>query len=151
MKEFEKTDRFFFIIGWILLGLGIAAGLFLRSGKLDFLHRYELCGFHRVTGWYCPGCGITRACFALSEGRILRSLYYNITPLLLGLIAAIYQVWMCCDQLIGRRHENEVRAQKSRLFHRRLEIALMTAVALILLQWLLKMILLIGFGVDMLA
>ncbi|MBQ1546863.1 MAG: DUF2752 domain-containing protein [Lachnospiraceae bacterium] len=35
------------------------------------------CIFHYLTGYYCPGCGGTRALIALLHGRILTSLRYN--------------------------------------------------------------------------
>lgn len=39
------------------------------------------CVFRHVTGWYCPGCGGTRAVLALLHGHILQSLWYH--PLVL--------------------------------------------------------------------
>ena len=39
------------------------------------------CLFHRLTGFYCPGCGGTRAFIALMSGQFLKSLYYH--PLVL--------------------------------------------------------------------
>jgi len=30
---------------------------------------YPGCAFHRLTGWNCPGCGATRALYALLHGR----------------------------------------------------------------------------------
>jgi len=45
------------------------------------------CYFRRLTGWYCPGCGGTRAFFALLRGRVAVS--WRMNPLLLcGLAAA---------------------------------------------------------------
>lgn len=35
------------------------------------------CIFQRLTGFYCPGCGGTRALLALFHGRLLRSLVYH--------------------------------------------------------------------------
>ena len=32
------------------------------------------CLFRRITGWYCPGCGGTRAVKYLLEGSIIKSL-----------------------------------------------------------------------------
>jgi hypothetical protein len=41
------------------------------------------CVFHHVTGLNCPGCGGTRAFFALVHGDLLRSIRYNPMTLLL--------------------------------------------------------------------
>ena len=47
-----------------------------------------ICVFHAVTGWYCPGCGATRALCALSHGDLSGAWHYNalliaVLPLLL--------------------------------------------------------------------
>ena len=50
------------------------------------------CMFHALTGWYCVGCGMTRALHALAHGEVLRAFSMNplamtmlaISPLLLG-------------------------------------------------------------------
>jgi hypothetical protein len=36
-----------------------------------------LCGFHVMTGLYCPGCGATRATHELLHGRVLAALHQN--------------------------------------------------------------------------
>jgi len=35
------------------------------------------CMFHRVTGWYCAGCGMTRASYAMMHLRFGEALRYN--------------------------------------------------------------------------
>lgn len=35
------------------------------------------CMVHSLTGWQCPGCGITRALHALLHGEFARALAYN--------------------------------------------------------------------------
>ncbi|MCD8026355.1 MAG: DUF2752 domain-containing protein [Clostridiales bacterium] len=47
------------------------------------------CTFHRLTGLYCPGCGNTRALFALLEGNILLSLRENVTVAVLATTAVL--------------------------------------------------------------
>jgi len=54
------------------------------------------CHFHRLTGLHCPGCGGTRAFFALLKGDL--ALSWRMNPLLLvglgiGLIFAAASVW----------------------------------------------------------
>lgn len=55
------------------------------EGLWNFVFQFP-CIFHMLTGYYCPGCGGTRALKALLHGQILQSLYYHpIVPYLAGL------------------------------------------------------------------
>jgi Protein of unknown function (DUF2752) len=52
------------------------------------------CAFRSVTGWWCPGCGLTRAMHQLMHGDVLAALKYNaLTPLVLTLIAVLWIDW----------------------------------------------------------
>lgn len=53
---------------------------------------FPKCVLHEVTGWYCPGCGGSRAVRALAHGEILTALRCN-ALLLLALPAVVY--WLC--------------------------------------------------------
>ena len=44
-----------------LLGVGVAGALLLSGYR---------CPFHAITGWWCPGCGGTRAMLALLHGDV---------------------------------------------------------------------------------
>ena len=48
------------------------------------------CPIHAATGWWCPGCGMTRAVHALLHGDVFGALSYNVfVPLVvLGTIIA---------------------------------------------------------------
>lgn len=35
------------------------------------------CAFHAVTGWHCPGCGLTRATRALLHGEVAAAFGHN--------------------------------------------------------------------------
>lgn len=71
-KKQEKT------IYWILMGILLAAVLgyvwWNLSGRPV---SFPMCALLRFTGFYCPGCGGTRACICLLEGDLRASLYYH--------------------------------------------------------------------------
>lgn len=51
----------------------------------------NLCPFRALTGYPCPGCGMTRAFCALSHGEFLRAVHFNaLSPLL---YVALIVVW----------------------------------------------------------
>ena len=67
-------------------GLGIAAVVYFFNPAT---HRfYPVCQFHRLTGLNCPGCGMTRAFYALLHGKFSAALRDNaLLVLALGLLA----------------------------------------------------------------
>jgi hypothetical protein len=57
--------------------LGVLA-LWLRSSDLASPPRFlPRCAFFEVTGWFCPGCGNTRAAHALLHGDVAGALRQN--------------------------------------------------------------------------
>ena len=146
-----KWEHFTFYMGWIALGLGIAGGLLLRLGAFDWMHRLDLCAFHRVTGLYCPGCGITRACFSLSKGQVVKSFLQHPVPII---ALVLYLVWFIRMNIQGAkgRHADEtgiLRIQeKNRLFTKRFEWVIIIGVAVLILQWLVKLALQIFWHLD---
>lgn len=60
------------------------------------------CPFHALTGWWCPGCGMTRAAHHLLRGDVTGALRYNaLLPLVVTLIALMWCDWY--GRTIGRR------------------------------------------------
>ena len=79
----RKMDRLQFqiyLLGWTALLLGLLFYLvWINSGM--FLQ--VPCAFYRLTGFYCPGCGGTRALLSLLQGHVLQALWYHVTVCLL--------------------------------------------------------------------
>lgn len=52
------------------------------------------CPVHTLTGWWCPGCGLTRATHHLLHGEISTALRYNVlAPAILVAFVAGWAAW----------------------------------------------------------
>jgi uncharacterized protein DUF2752 len=51
---------------------------------------YPRCAFHALTGWQCPGCGMTRGLYQLLHGHIREAFRFNAMLFVFGpfLVAA---------------------------------------------------------------
>lgn len=74
IPNIAKVSRDIFYIGMLLGILGSIAGIVLMVLHVDLRSVLPPCVLHSTVGLYCPGCGGTRACYALLEGRILDSI-----------------------------------------------------------------------------
>ena len=77
MKTDRNMDRGFYLTGWILIAAVSAYAGITKLTGIHFLSYYPPCAFRLITGFYCPGCGGTRAVIALFHGHILRSVFYH--------------------------------------------------------------------------
>lgn len=107
--------------------------------NLSKILRYLLthCPFREVFHVYCPGCGGTRAVFALARLRLLTSLRLNPLPLLTIL-------WLVIFILAGKREPGLRR--KTRL---RSLILLGMVLMVFILYSAVRNILLLGWGIDL--
>ena len=98
------------------------------------------CLFRLLTGFYCPGCGGTRALWALLSGHPLLSfLYHPLVP-----YSALTAVWLLGPRLLYRRTGKEK-------YRRELTLPYVYfGIGLIVLNFLIKNILL-ARGIDVLA
>ena len=72
MEEKKNRVRKIIYRDGIILLAGILYAVFVRLTGLAVP-----CIFRTLTGWQCPGCGITRACLSLLKGEIRTSFSYN--------------------------------------------------------------------------
>ncbi|MGB6220948.1 DUF2752 domain-containing protein [Haloferula sp.] len=89
-------------VGRLSVVLGVLA---LMAGVAFWLNAFGPeampfgCLFHTLTGWHCPGCGMTRASHAVLEGRFFEALRYNpvgiiVIPLLILVLLVRAYYWV---------------------------------------------------------
>ncbi len=86
--------RIFNICLILLICLFIFIGYFYLNSKYGFSIN---CLVHELTGYYCPGCGITRCLFSLLKLDLYEAFMYNqlvfiLLPFLVGLIG--YKIYL---------------------------------------------------------
>jgi hypothetical protein len=89
----------------VVLGLtaaGVAAIVYFFNPSAHSF--YPVCQFHRLTGLNCPGCGGTRALYALLHGNLAAALRDNVL-LVAGLAGTgLRGGWFALNRLRGRRN-----------------------------------------------
>jgi len=93
-------------LGWfagIVLGMAtIGAGavvFFFNPSTHGF---FPVCLFHQLTGLNCPGCGATRALYALLHGNLLLACHDNLLFMLALPTALVWSIWWIWRQWLGR-------------------------------------------------
>ena len=66
-----------FLARFFLLGLGVIAIYMAVSGKSPEEISLVPCPFHSITDVPCPGCGMTRACIALTHVNFADAWHYH--------------------------------------------------------------------------
>lgn len=68
------TERVFAAAGVMALSAGAFAINYFNPSTNGF---FPVCPLFKLTGFYCPGCGMTRGFHALFHGDILTALHFN--------------------------------------------------------------------------
>ena len=69
---------------WVALG-----GIVLGTAGYAFVEVRLGCVFHELTGWHCPGCGMTRAVQAVMQGEMTKAFRFNPLGMTLLLLAGV--------------------------------------------------------------
>ncbi|MDO8519602.1 MAG: DUF2752 domain-containing protein [Deltaproteobacteria bacterium] len=76
--------------GWIpvvLLFLILTAGWWILPAEVA---GWPLCFFKHLTGWDCPGCGLTRSFLSLARGNLVEAVRFNAAGPLIYLFFLLY-------------------------------------------------------------
>jgi hypothetical protein len=69
-----------------------AAALYVTALDPSSTGTYPVCAVRSVTGWWCPGCGLTRAVHHLMHGDIRQALGHN--ALVVPVVALLVLTWI---------------------------------------------------------
>ncbi len=107
---------------------------------LELIRHGIPCAFHLLTGFYCPGCGGTRAVVYLLQGQIGRSFQYHpLIPYMAAVLVLEFGSWGL-SRLLGRPG----------LHIKRYDFFVYLGIAVILVNWLVKNYCLVVLGIDLL-
>lgn len=99
----RSAEKVLYVMGWIGIGVMVFGILIL---KIFHIHLSEVmlpCIFKYKTGYYCPGCGGTRAVKYFLTGHILKSFIYHPLVPYLGIGGSIYMIsYTLCYLTKGR-------------------------------------------------
>lgn len=74
-KTYRTIEDDFFFLG-IIFAVLVTITVFLFPLLQDLI-QLPPCWFHLITGYYCPGCGGTRALRALFHGHFLQAVWFH--------------------------------------------------------------------------
>lgn len=142
MKRKLSTEQTLYFIGLAAIVIG-AAGFFFISLLPESLRRFLVgpCPLLTLTGFYCPGCGGSRAVYYLLHGKLLKSLICH--PIVLyGLAVGLP---FMVTQTLALITKGRIRGMRFRPGY------LYAAAVIIIANFVLKNVLKLIFHIDLLA
>lgn len=101
MKPDSTMDKYFYRTGLVLIGMMVLYAVISRVVQFHLIEVMPLCAFHTLTGFYCPGCGGTRATYALLSGHPLISLYLHPFVVYVAIVGGWFMVSQTMERLSG--------------------------------------------------
>lgn len=138
----KKTDDGFYMAGWGTIAGAVLLLVLMKLTGFQPLKLLRPCILHLLTGYYCPGCGGTRAVLSLLKAKPLQSFIYH--PFVL--YGAVICSWFMVSQTVERVSRGRIRIG----MHFR-EIYLWIALGIILVNFLIKNLALLVWNVDLLG
>ncbi|HJJ28615.1 MAG TPA: DUF2752 domain-containing protein [Methanocorpusculum sp.] len=137
----EKETRILYIVLLSCAGAGLAVLAAVKlffSSVADFLFTLiPPCVFRETLGIYCPGCGGVRSVVFLLQGDIVHSLQYHPFTFYVCAAVAVFLVHYTLYLLFRGKVRRPV-------VH---TVWFYLAAAILVVQWIVKLVLLLGFGV----
>jgi hypothetical protein len=97
----DQDRRLAMLVCGALAALVAVVVFFFDPSKNRF---YPVCQFHRFTGLECPGCGATRAVYALLHGDFPAALHNNALLVALAFLSAVRGGWLAVAKIRRQNH-----------------------------------------------
>ena len=136
MKGFY--NKAFYDLGKWILAAVFAAAIFIWIFGDSWLAKVPDCAFEKVTGLYCPGCGGTRAVIALFQGHPIKSFLFHPAVPYTFVVYCVFMIRMFLLKHFGIGKEKDGRIVPF----------VFIGIAIVLVQWIVKLILLLGYGMH---
>ena len=91
-KKLTNTTLKLMKVSALIVPLILISAVFFREYLFLIADKFPKCWFHQTTGFLCPACGNTRSVEALLKGQILKSIQYNIMPILCCIIGLTFYI-----------------------------------------------------------
>lgn len=140
-KGQQKIENGCYIAGLCLLAAVFLYFLIYKITGFRIEKYFYPCIFHKITGYYCPGCGGTRAVYALFCGNLLDCFRYQ--PFIFYVV--IFGGWFLISQTIERLSKGRIA-----IGMRYRDCYLWIALAILGINFLVKNMALLFFHIDML-
>jgi hypothetical protein len=89
-------------VKWGLAGLAAAGCVYVAVVDPNQSSIYPQCPFRALTGYDCPGCGITRALHSTLHGNIVGAANHNLLAVLIAVVAIVWFVFARVQRRRGR-------------------------------------------------
>ena len=100
INEPSVAERSLALVGATAMVAGAGVVAYFDPTKAGF---FPVCPLYALTGFACPGCGLTRGFHALFHGDVLTALDYNALLPIFGLLFGFGFLQMVFFALRGRR------------------------------------------------
>lgn len=141
LKKFKSLtfEKQVYVLGLLLIPF-LIIGIIIFPYIFNFMKDIHFkCAIYEITGWYCPGCGGTRAINYLLHGNIIKSFIYH--PIVVSSII-MYLIYMISHTIaIFKKDYKGIEIQ---IWHSLLLLGI------VILNFIIKNILLLKFGIQLL-
>ena len=88
---------------WGLAALAAAGCAYVAVVDPNTSSLYPQCPFQAITGYDCPGCGLTRGLHAVLRGDLVQAASHNLLLVIVAVVAVVWFAWNLLRKRRGRR------------------------------------------------